>query len=131
MPGEPEEPAEESAELAEAGGVVARRRLRRPRATAIRVATVTTMPTTSFGVSSSLRALASSTITSAARTSPAGARDDTRAPISTPGIEPSRTAPAMSSWRSPKKAWPIAAAATSGTACTRSVPTRSLARSIG
>ena len=38
---------------------------------------------------------------------------------------------AMSSCRSPKRACPSAAAATSGTACTRSVPTRSLARSIG
>ena len=37
----------------------------------------------------------------------------------------------MSRCRSPKNACPSAAAATSGTACTRSVPTRSLARSFG
>ena len=50
-----------------------------------------------FGTSSSFSALASSTITRAVRTSPAGARDEIRAPISTPGIEPTRTAAAMSS----------------------------------
>src|SRR6266511_2441217 len=61
----------------------------------------------------------------------ATARADSRAPISTPGIEPASTAPAMSRCRSPKKACPSAAAVTSGTAWTRSVPTRSLARRVG
>ena len=51
--------------------------------------------------------------------------------MSTPGTEPISTAAARSSLRSPKSAWPNAAAVTSGIAWTRSVPTRSFARSRG
>ena len=60
-----------------------------------------------------------------------GSRDDSWAPMNAPGIEPTSSAPVTDSWKSPKMRCPIAAAATSGTACTRSVPTSWRARSFG
>ena len=80
---------------------------------------------------SSLSAEASSTNASARRISAPGSRDDSCAPMNAPGIEPTSSAAVTDSSRSPKKMWPSAAEATSGTACTRSVPTSSLARSVG
>src|SRR6266511_4309109 len=109
----------------------AARRRRTPAPTATAATAPDAARTTGPGSPKSFSALASSTTTRATRTSAAGARADSRAPISTPGIEPASTAPAMSRCRSPKKACPSAAAVTSGTAWTRSVPTRSLARRVG
>jgi len=49
-----------------------------------------------------LSALASSTTTSATRIRAAGARDDSRAPISTPGTDPTSTAAARRWWARPR-----------------------------
>ena len=49
----------------------------------------------------------------------------------TPGMQPTSSDAVMPSWKSPNSTCPSAAAPTSGTACTRSVPTSWLARSTG
>ena len=58
-------------------------------------------------------------------------RDEIRAPSQTPGIAPTRMLPASPNWKSPKSRWPTEADATSGTACTMSVPTSRLVRIRG
>ena len=82
-------------------------------------------------MSRSFRLEAKSTNTSAGRTIPSGAREDRRAPRYTPGKLPSRTEAVRSSLKSPYRMCPRAAEATSGMACTRSVPTSSFADSMG
>ena len=101
----------------ECPSTAAERRRRRPASTS----PVATVPT-----SSSLSAEARSTNARARRTRPPGARDERCAPTQTPGMQPRSSDVVRSSWKSPNRMWPSAADATSGTACTRSVPTSSL-----
>ncbi len=60
-----------------------------------------------------------------------GARDETCAPMITPGTAPSSNDPVSPISNSPHSRCPMAAASTSGTACTRSVPTSSFDESVG
>ncbi len=83
------------------------------------------------GTPSSLSDEASRTKARSRRTSPPGAREDTRAPIQAPGTLPMMSEAVRASWKSPKKMWPRAADITSGTAWTRSVPTREFALRVG
>ena len=82
-------------------------------------------------MSRSLRPEASSTNTRAARTVPSWAREESLAPRYTPGMLPRRTEDVRLNWKSPNRMWPSAAEATSGIACTRSVPTSWRVDSIG
>ncbi len=78
-----------------------------------------------------LSPLASSTTAMARRTNQAGAEDDSLAPTYTPGRLPIRMDVVRPSLKSPNSTCASAADPTSGTACTRSVPTRSPALSVG
>ena len=49
----------------------------------------------------------------------------------TPGMLPTSSEAVSDSSKAPQMRWPIVAASTSGTACTRSVPTSSLVDNVG
>ena len=89
--------------------------------------------TPSAGVlrSISLRPEASRTNTSAGRIKVSRAREETFAPMYTPGMLPTRIEPVMAKTKSPNRMCPRAAAVTSVMAWTRSVPTSSRVVSIG
>ena len=79
----------------------------------------------------SFRPEASRTKASSGLTTPSGALEDMCAPRNTPGMQPISSDTVRPSTKSPYRMCPRAAAPTSGTACTRSVPKSSLPTSVG